>query len=153
MISAPRVSCVALVAGCVALTSGLSAPARAQEMQGDFSLFGLADAQTQSRADLDRLADEVRLHPTDYEKTYAFIQLASQLGYDEEAISALQRLLMFNPNLARARKELGSLYAKLGADRSAELQMRRALEFAKSQLRAKSADRGAIAGHREGFRG
>lgn len=130
MISAPRVSCVALIAGCVALTAP-AGPARAQEMQVDFPPLGLGEAGTPSRAELDRLADEIRLHPTDYDKTYAFIRLASQLGYDEEAISALQRLLMFNPNLARARKELGYLYAKLGADRSAELQMRRALESPK----------------------
>ncbi len=132
MTGAPRVSCVALIAGCVALIAGLTAPAgraRAQELQVDFPPLGqLGETETQSRAELDRLADEIRLHPTDYDKTYAFIRLASQLGYDEEAISALQRLLMFNPNLARARKELGYLYAKMGADRSAELQMRRAVE-------------------------
>ncbi|ARN83838.1 hypothetical protein B1812_20225 [Methylocystis bryophila] len=101
--------------------------ARAQELQVDFPAFG-GEAGAQSHGELDRLAEEIRLHPTDYDKTYAYIRLASQLGYDEEAISALQRLLMFNPGLARARKELGYLYAKLGADRSAELQLRRALE-------------------------
>jgi hypothetical protein len=122
----------ALHISCVALTVGLTAAtgvARAQEFLGDFPALGeTIAAEGQSKADLDRLAEEIRLHPTDYDKTYAFIRLASQLGYDEEAISALQRLLMFNPNLARAQKELGALYAKLGADRSAELQMRRALE-------------------------
>ena len=30
------------------------------------------------------------------------------------AIGALERLLMFNPDLSRARKELGFLYARLG---------------------------------------
>ena len=124
MSSVPRVSCVALIVGLIVSALG----AHAQEMQVDFAPLGLGGAETQSRAELDRLADEIRLHPTDYDKTYAFIRLASRLGYDEEAISALQRLLMFNPNLARARKELGYLYAKIGADRSAELQMRRALE-------------------------
>jgi hypothetical protein len=119
-----------LVAVCVALIAGLTAPmgrARAQEMQVDFPPLGLGDA-TQSRAELDRLAEEIRVHPTDYDKTYAFIRLASQLGYDEEAISALQRLLMFNPNLARARKELGYLYAKLGANGSAAMHMRQAMD-------------------------
>ena len=131
MTTAPRISCVALIAGCVALIAGLAAPAggaRAQEFQADFPPFGLGETQTQSRAELDRLADDIRLHPTDYDKTYAFIRLASQLGYDEEAISALQRLLMFNPNLARARKELGYLYAKVGANGSAAMQMQRALK-------------------------
>jgi len=110
------------------LTAAVSG-ACAQEAQGGFALFGpLAEADTSSRVEFDRLAEEIRLHPTDYDKTYAFIRLASQLGYDEEAISALQRLLMFNPNLARARKELGYLYAKIGADGSAAMHMRRALE-------------------------
>jgi hypothetical protein len=123
--SVPRASCVALMAVLIVAAQD----ARAQELQAYFPFVSpLAEAEAQSPAELDRLADEIRLHPTDYDKTYAFIRLASQLGYDEEAISALQRLLMFNPNLARARKELGYLYAKLGADRSAELQMRRALE-------------------------
>ncbi len=138
----PRISFVALIAGLIAVTSG----ACAQELI-DFPSLGPLGAPESSRAEFDRLAEEIRLHPTDYDKTYAYIRIASQLGYDEEAISALQRLLMFNPNLARARKELGYLYAKLGADRSAELQMRRALEFAQSRRRTKSADRGATAGH------
>ena len=125
MTRVPRIAFLALIASLTAAGSG----ACAQEGQGDFALFGpLGGADTPSRAEFDRLAEEIRLHPTDYDKTYAYIRLASQLGYDEEAISALQRLLMFNPNLARARKELGYLYAKLGADRSAELQMKRALE-------------------------
>jgi len=125
--SVPRVWRVALIAGLVAAASGV----RAQELLVGFPLLGpLAQAETPPPAELDRLAEEIRLHPTDYEKTYAFIRLASQLGYDEEAISALQRLLMFNPNLARARKELGYLYAKLGADGSAAMQMRRAAQSA-----------------------
>ena len=124
MVRTLRISCVALAAGLTAV-----AGARAQELPGAFPSFDfMAGAHPQPSAELDRLADEIRRHPTDYEKTYAYVRLASQLGYDEEAMSALQRLLMFNPNLARARKELGFLYAKLGAKSSAALQMRRALE-------------------------
>ena len=127
MTTAPRVLRVALIAVLAAAAQG----ARAQSL-ADFPVVGpvvspLEDAQDDS-AEFDRLADEIRLDPTNYEKTYAFIRLATRLGHDEEAISALQRLLMFNPDLARARKELGYLYARLGADTSAAVQLKRALD-------------------------
>ncbi|MFY9656641.1 MAG: tetratricopeptide repeat protein [Methylocystis sp.] len=123
MTSAPRALCVVLIAGLAAAAQG----ARAQALV-DFPVVSpFEDAQDPS-AEFDRLADEIRLDPTNYEKTYAFIRLATRLGYDEEAISALQRLLMFNPDLARARKELGYLYARLGADTSAAVQLKRALD-------------------------
>ena len=61
MTSAPRISCVALIAGLIVSVAG---GARAQEIV-DFPPFGLGAAETQSRAELDHLADEIRLHPTD----------------------------------------------------------------------------------------
>jgi hypothetical protein len=125
--TAPQVLRVALIAVLAAAAQG----ARAQSL-ADFPVVGpvvspLEDGQDDS-AEFDRLADEIRLDPTNYEKTYAFIRLATRLGHDEEAISALQRLLMFNPDLSRARKELGYLYARLGADTSAAVQLKRALD-------------------------
>lgn len=85
-----------------------------------------ASAQTEPKAELERLAAHVRIHPTDLEQTYAYIRLAIEL-HDEAAIGALERLLMYNPNLGRARKELGLLYARIGAYQSAALHLRAAL--------------------------
>ncbi len=69
------------------------------------------------------------MHPTDYEQTYAYIRLATEL-HDEAAIGALERLLMYNPALGRARKELGFLYARIGAYQSALYNLRAALKSA-----------------------
>ncbi len=123
MTSAPRIIRVAMIAVLAAGAQG----ARAQALS-DLPIVSPLEAAQDDSAEFDRLADEIRLDPTNYEKTYAFIRLATRLGYDEEAISALQRLLMFNPDLARARKELGFLYAKLGADTSAAVQLKHALD-------------------------
>lgn len=68
-----------------------------------------------SRAERDQLAAQIQAHPEDYDATYRFVRLTTELGDYEAGIGALERLLMFNPNLSRARKELGFLYARLGA--------------------------------------
>jgi hypothetical protein len=67
------------------------------------------------RAERDRLASYIQAHPEDYESTYRFVVLTTELRDYEAGIGALERVLMFNPNLSRARKELGFLYARLGA--------------------------------------
>lgn len=72
----------------------------------------LADAEHEEQA---RLAEYIKLHPADYQSTYRYVLISTELRDYEAAIGALERLLMFNPNLSRARKELGFLYARLGA--------------------------------------
>jgi hypothetical protein len=62
----------------------------------------------------DRLAAHVQAHPDDDAATFRFVVVATELQDYEAAIGALERLLMFNPDLSRARKELGFLYARLG---------------------------------------
>lgn len=71
-------------------------------------------AAQDARAERDRLAAHIQAHPEDDAATYRFVALATELRDDEAAIGALERLLMFNPDLSRARKELGFLYARLG---------------------------------------
>lgn len=68
-----------------------------------------------ARTEQSRLAEHIRLHPTDYEATYRYVAISTELRDYEAAIGALERLLMFNPGLARAEMNLGSLYARLGA--------------------------------------
>ncbi|CAJ0869220.1 hypothetical protein AMST5_02117 [freshwater sediment metagenome] len=66
------------------------------------------------RAERDRLAAHIQANPDDDQATYRFVVIATELRDYEAGIGALERLLMFNPNLSRARKELGFLYARLG---------------------------------------
>jgi len=82
----------------------------------------------QLRQEQQRLAETIRLHPTDYGPTYRYVVVSTELKDFEAAIGALERLLTFNPKLSRARKELGFLYARLGAYKQAALHLRRALE-------------------------
>lgn len=84
--------------------------------------------QQSLRAEQARLADHIRLHPTDYEATYRYVVLSTELKDYEAGIGALERLLTFNPGLSRARKELGLLYARLGAYQIAAQHLRRALQ-------------------------
>ncbi len=89
-------------------------------------LLGPAHA-VDARTEQSQLAEHIRLHPTDYAATYRYVVISTQLRDYEAAIGALERLLMFNPGLARAEKDLGSLYARLGANELAEHHLRNAL--------------------------
>lgn len=85
------------------------------------------DSGQDVRAEQARLAEIIRQRPTDYESTYRYVRLSVDLKDYEAAIGALERLLMFNPGLSRANKELGFLYARLGAYQLAAQHLRKAL--------------------------
>ena len=53
--------------------------------------------------------------PADLDVLFKFAALASQTGDLEGAISALERMLLINPDLPRVRLELGVLYYRLGS--------------------------------------
>jgi hypothetical protein len=57
------------------------------------------------RAEQSALAMHIQLSPKDYESTFRYVHVSSELHDYEAAIGALERLLMFNPKLARAEKE------------------------------------------------
>ncbi|MGD9545284.1 MAG: tetratricopeptide repeat protein [Methylocystis sp.] len=92
-----------------------------------FTLFSPALAQEDPRAEQARLAAYIQHNPTDYEATYRYVLLSTELRDYEAGIGALERILMFNPNLSRARKELGLLYARLGAYELSAQHLRKAL--------------------------
>src|SRR3970040_733549 len=92
-----------------------------------FALFSPALAQEDPRAEQERLAAYIQHNPTDYDATYRYVLLSTELRDYEAGIGALERLLMFNPNLSRARKELGFLYARLGAYELSAQHLRNAL--------------------------
>lgn len=77
--------------------------------------FTAAPARAQVDSEKAALAAQIQRDPTDFDATYRYVILATEARDYEAAIGALERLLMFNPNLSRARKELGFLYARYGA--------------------------------------
>ena len=53
--------------------------------------------------------------PSNLDKTFAYAELSVEIGNFEGAISALERMLLLNPNLPRVRLELGVLYYRIGS--------------------------------------
>jgi hypothetical protein len=81
-------------------------------------------AAAQSIANADQTALEAKkatlfrqmlADPADLDVTFAYAETAAQLGDNEAAVSALERMLLFNPNLPRVDLELGALYFRMGS--------------------------------------
>ena len=66
--------------------------------------------------------------PADLDVTFRFAEVSALLGNFESAVSALERMLLFNPDLPRVRLELGVLYFRLGSYALARTYLTRALE-------------------------
>jgi tetratricopeptide (TPR) repeat protein len=76
-------------------------------------------SQASPSSDLQRQYDaafeQMVRQPDNLEVLFKFATLASQTGDLEGAISALERMLLVDPNLPRVRLELGVLYFRLGS--------------------------------------
>ena len=57
-----------------------------------------------------RCSSRCSADPSDLEVTFRYAEVSALLGNFEAAISALERMLLFNPDLPRVRLELGVLY-------------------------------------------
>ena len=66
--------------------------------------------------------------PSNLDNTFKYAELAIRIGDYEAAISALERMLLFNPDLPRVRLELGVLYFRLGSYAISRTYLTRALE-------------------------
>jgi tetratricopeptide (TPR) repeat protein len=66
--------------------------------------------------------------PSNLDNTFKYAELAIRVGDYEAAISALERMLLFNPNLPRVRLELGVLYFRLGSYAISRTYLERAVE-------------------------
>ncbi|MEM0909116.1 MAG: tetratricopeptide repeat protein, partial [Pseudomonadota bacterium] len=53
--------------------------------------------------------------PTNLDLAFEYAQLSAQVGDVEAAISTLERMLIYAPNLPRLQLELGVLYYRIGA--------------------------------------
>jgi TPR repeat len=62
-----------------------------------------------------RLLAAALREPTNFDLTFEYVRVSAALGDYEGAIGALERVLAFAPDLARANFELGTLYFRLGS--------------------------------------
>jgi len=85
------------------------APARGRPSQP--APVTTADAQRE----YDAAFQEMLKKPADLDVLFKFAGLASQTGDLEGAISALERMLLINPDIPRVRLELGVLYYRLAS--------------------------------------
>jgi Tetratricopeptide repeat len=81
-----------------------------------------APAQTVSGADeakleaqKEALFQQMLRSPANLDVTFAYADVSARLGDYEAAVSALERMLLFNPNLPRVQLELGALYFRMGS--------------------------------------
>lgn len=74
-----------------------------------------APAVEASQAQLDELLAQMLREPTNIDLTLRYARVATELHDYEAAITALERLLFFNPTLSRPRLELGVLYYRVGS--------------------------------------
>ena len=85
------------------------------------SLFGTAVAQgpvnasAEQEREYDAAFQEMLRKPADLDVLFKFATIATKTGDYEGAISALERMLLVNPDLPRVRLELGVLYYRLGS--------------------------------------
>ncbi|MBM3490964.1 MAG: tetratricopeptide repeat protein [Alphaproteobacteria bacterium] len=86
------------------------------------------DPSTTIEAQFDRAFRDILADPANLDKTFRYAELAIQAQDFEAAISALERMLLFNPDLPRVRLELGVLYFRLGSYAIARAYLTRAVE-------------------------
>ena len=95
----------------------------------------------------DAALSRVLSRPADAEASFLFAQAAATSGRFREAISALERVLILNPDLANIKLELGVLYLRVGQSALAERFIREALASpdAPAEVRGRAEDLLAIA--------
>ncbi len=89
-----------------------------------------ARAQTgaeEQAAEFDRAFHLMLQDPSNLDKTFKYAELGIKIGDYEAAISALERMLLYNPDLPRVRLELGVLYFRLGSFAIARAYLTRAV--------------------------
>ena len=91
---------------CLLLSAALVTPTAAQPASSE---------KTVLQARKDALFQEMLRDPANLDIAFAYADLSARLGDYEAAVSALERMLLFNPNLPRVDLELGALYFRMGS--------------------------------------
>jgi hypothetical protein len=97
----------------------------------------LVHAQT-GGSEQEQLFQKMLQNPKDLAVTFAYVQVAKANGDYEAAIGALERVLFFQPGLARVKYELGALYFRLGSYEMARRYFHEALACADLDPETKS---------------
>jgi tetratricopeptide (TPR) repeat protein len=71
--------------------------------------------QAALEAQKDQLFQKMLANPANLDVAFDYANVSAQLGDNEGAVSALERMLLFNPNLPRIDLELGALYFRMGS--------------------------------------
>ena len=102
----------------------------------------LAQDANAQRAEFLSLYQQILKNPTNVELTLRYARLGADLGDYEASVSALERLLMYNPNLPTAEIELGLLYARLKSYAMARAYLEQAASApnASPEIRARAQD-------------
>ena len=79
------------------------------------SAQGPVNATPDQEREYDAAFQEMLKRPADLEVLFKFAAIATKAGDYEGAISALERMLLVNPDLPRVRLELAVLYYRLGS--------------------------------------
>lgn len=66
-------------------------------------------------AQKEALFQQMLRNPANLDVTFAYADVSARLGDYEAAVAALERMLLFNPNLPRVQLELGALYFRMGS--------------------------------------
>ena len=74
-----------------------------------------ADERARLEAKKAALFQEMLRNPANLDATFAYAEAAAKLGDNEAAVSAFERMLLFNPSLPRVDLELGTLYFRMGS--------------------------------------
>jgi hypothetical protein len=74
-----------------------------------------ASDQSQLQQRKEALFRQMLRDPSNLDVTFAYADASAKLGDNEGAVSALERMLLFNPNLPRVDLELGVLYFRMGS--------------------------------------
>ena len=82
--------------------------------EGALAQSAAASSAAASNPEYQALFRRMYANPQDMDATFRFAELAARLGDYEAAIGALERVLLYNPNLARVKVELGQLYLRIG---------------------------------------
>jgi hypothetical protein len=89
-------------------------------------------------AQYDAAFQEMLRQPANLDVLFKFASLATQTGDLEGAVSALERMLLINPDLPRVRLELGVLYYRLGSYEVARTYLEVALQSSSLTPEARS---------------
>jgi hypothetical protein len=77
--------------------------------------FAEAPGSASLKSEQQALFQRTFKEPANLDVAFRYAELSTQLGDFEAAIGALERMLFFNPKLARVQLELGVLYFRLGS--------------------------------------